>query len=78
MLFDLCSPTQTSSSIEIRVRSDTGGAVAIALDGIEEQHYCEIARSAYEPTWKERFGRPTDRCFMHLYERQDQHRQTKR
>ena len=34
---------------------------------IDEQHYCEVARSAYQRSWPERYGREDDRNFVHPY-----------
>jgi 3',5'-cyclic AMP phosphodiesterase CpdA len=34
---------------------------------IDEQHYCEVARSAYSHNWEERFGEMNARNFYELY-----------
>lgn len=43
------------------------GGLARTTWEIEEQHYCEVARAAYEPIWPERYGREEDRNFLHAY-----------
>ena len=34
---------------------------------IDEQHYCEVARTAYEPIWPERHGEESHRNFLVRY-----------
>jgi hypothetical protein len=43
------------------------GGVARTTYEIDEQHYCEVARAAYEVRWPERYGAETDRNFSHVY-----------
>jgi hypothetical protein len=43
------------------------GGLARTTYEIEEQHYCEVARAAYERIWPERYGREEDRNFLHTY-----------
>jgi hypothetical protein len=35
---------------------------------IDEQHYCEVARAAYQPFWRERYGQESHRNFVLRYD----------
>ncbi len=43
------------------------GGFSRATYEIDEQHYCEVARAAYERDWPVRFGTEEDRSFYHAY-----------
>jgi 3',5'-cyclic AMP phosphodiesterase CpdA len=43
------------------------GGVTRTTYEVDEQHYCEVARAAYEDRWPERYGAERDRNFSHRY-----------